>query len=341
MSYDPRMFEPNPGAPMPGEVHAWNQPMHPRGDMPEQVAGLDPMAFQSRIEYENARQAQLAYQREIAWRQQTGQMTSRSKGPVRTPTIQPGLNPEVNPTVAKAAPKNERPKPTHKPARYKLVDRRRPNFALANTGLFIRLILKATMSGLAFSCILFFGSSSYTLRLLVAGIVISVACWSAVFYRAAMLDINSDSAAGGGPIWIGVLFCSLASLVLYLLDKNSFDVEYPALVGTFLAWLMSTQFGSPSDISTDILMMRRTRYFFRHSPKGHDCQLCKSPAVAATAMRRYHFKDPNNWRYYLPVCSRHEHYVCEINEWGMQKWPQSADCLQPELLKVTPKQFRH
>ena len=142
--------------------------------------------------------------------------------------------------------------------------------------LFVSILFKVTITGVAFSCMLFFSSSNYTLKLLIAGLLVSIACWTAVLYRVTQHDINDFSEGDSRPIWLGVLFCSVASLVLYLINQSNFTVEYPALIGVILACLISSQFDSASDISENILRLRRVKYFFRNSPKGHKCQLCNS-----------------------------------------------------------------
>lgn len=46
MPYDPRMYEPNPGRDPATYIHQWDQPLNPRGDMPMQAPGVDPMSFE-------------------------------------------------------------------------------------------------------------------------------------------------------------------------------------------------------------------------------------------------------------------------------------------------------
>lgn len=343
MPYDPRMYEPNPGRDPATYIHQWDQPLNPRGDMPMQAPGVDPMSFQTRAEYESARDAALAHQREMAYRAQTAYRTAPV--PVTPSTPVTTTRPFTSSTVIKQVSQStsvqakktpEPPKPKYKPVKYLVLDGREPSHVGFWIGVGIKIAGMTFLTGLIYSFLLFLAKDSIEPSLSLIGMATSVLCWLVVVYRANTHSIETRPTEGSGPLWVGAGLSLTIGLILFLANRNNFQINLLALIGLVSALCVNAMHDGAEGITEEIVKMRQTRHYFQNSPDGQKCRLCREPAVA---MRRYFFSSPNEWEYYIPVCTKHQHYICEIDGFGNQTWPQSGDCTQTGLVRATPKRF--
>lgn len=348
MPYEPRMFERNPGPDTVTGIHPWDQPMNPRGDMPIRIPGIEPAPGQIRIEYENAQQAAQHYQRELAYRAQTGQLsrvapaaaTSTYAPPRQTMTPRNVVQNAPQPAIVPAKPTPQPPKTKYQPAKFLVIDSRVPSFANLWLGAGVRIAGMAFLTGLIFSFMLILAKGSTELSLLLLGMASSVLCWAVVVYRANTHSMEARTTEGSGPLWVGGWIILAIGVALYVANRHGFQVNILALVGLVSALTVNAMHDGVDGITEEVVKMRQTRRYFQGGPTGRKCQLCNSPAEDAVDMRRYRFQDPNQWRFYLPVCSKHQHYVCEIDGFGKETWPQSGDCTQPGLIRTRPRRFK-
>lgn len=351
MPYEPQMFEPNPGRDPVTGMHPWDQPMYPRGDMPMPAPGVEPESYRMRAEYESAREAALAHQREMQYRAQTAPRqtypsSSTTSSSTTTTSRQTTISRQSEPVVLNVAqskpatPPPDPPKPKYRPAKYMIIDPRVPSFTGFWVGIAAKTIGMAFLTGLIFSFILFLGKGISELPLLLTGMITSALCWAVVIYRAQQHSLVGRPTGGEGPLWVGGWITLVIGVVIFVANRQGFHVNYLALVGLVSVLVVNAMHDGAGGITEDIVKMRQVRRYSRNGPDGGKCQLCNSPAEEAVTMRRYYFNSPNLWRFYLPVCAKHQHYVCEIDEFGKELWPQSGDCTQPGLIRTRPRRFK-
>lgn len=329
----------NPGY-GPDRRHTWDTPQYPGGDAPIPAPGVDPMAYQREIEYQQARDAShfnIRQQEEQA--RQAAHRSSVVSGEPKATRAPTGRNPRAN--SATTAQKPALPiKPTLTPVKYLVKDSRIPSLGWGYANIVGKVFGPSILTSLAYFFVTLTVSRVAVTTQLGIAIAVSAVCWSMVLYRA--INYNSEDkdkiTPGNGPLYWGSLFALLINL-----PSNGFNLTLRplviiSLIGLWLIWHLSIFLDDANDISGRIVRHNWAKQLYLTGVIGRKCQLCSEPAGEAVAMRRYYYYLPVTWQYYLPVCIKHQYYICEFDETGKQSWPQSGDCTQPGLIVAKPKQ---